>query len=303
MRLVTFAQENEFRIGILQEKTIYELNSTSELLFGEGEGFPDDMISLLECGDETLPRLRRLQNAIGKHRDDLAREGLAKSEDEVQLCAPIPRPRKNIVCLGVNYVEHANETKHDPPKLPIFFTKPPTSVIGPYDPIILPTSSSQIDYEAELVFVIGKEGKNIAKEESWDYVAGYMVMNDVTARDLQRNHQQWYKGKGLDTFAPMGPHLVTREEISDPGNLKIASYLNGRKMQDSNTRNMIFGIPSIISSLSADMTLEVGDIVATGTPSGIGHTRNPPVYLKPNDVVEVTVEQIGTIRNVVSRHV
>jgi 2-keto-4-pentenoate hydratase/2-oxohepta-3-ene-1,7-dioic acid hydratase in catechol pathway len=151
--------------------------------------------------------------------------------------------------------------------------------------------------------VIGKEGKNIAKEESWDYVAGYMVMNDVTARDLQRNHQQWYKGKGLDTFAPMGPHLVTRDEISDPGNLKIASYLNGRKMQDSNTRNMIFGIPSIISSLSADMTLEVGDIVATGTPSGIGHARNPPVYLKPNDVVEVTVEQIGAIRNVVSPYV
>jgi acylpyruvate hydrolase len=202
----------------------------------------------------------------------------------------------------VNYAEHANETKHDLPKLPIFFTKPPTSVIGPYDPIILPKSSSQIDYEAELAFVIGKKGKNIPQEKSWDYVAGYMVMNDVTARDLQRNHQQWYKGKGLDTFAPMGPQLVTKDEIPNPGNLRIASYLNGMRMQDSNTRNLIFGIPSIISSLSTDMTLEVGDIVATGTPSGIGHTRNPPVYLKPNDVVEVVVEEVGTIRNVVSSY-
>ena len=303
MRLVTFVQEKGSCLGILQEKAIYELNSTNEFLVGEEHEFPDNMISLLEGGDETLQRLRRLQNTIGKHKDNLNREGLAKSENKIKLCAPIPHPRKNIVCLGVNYAEHANETKHDLPKLPIFFTKPPTSVIGPYDPIILPKSSSQIDYEAELAFVIGKEGKNITREKSWDHVAGYMVMNDVTARDLQRNHQQWYKGKGLDTFAPMGPQLVTKEEVPDPGNLRIASYLNGNKMQDSNTRNLIFGIPSIISSLSADMTLEVGDIVATGTPSGIGHTRNPPVYLKPNDVVEVMVEQIGTIRNSVSSYI
>ena len=127
-------------------------------------------------------------------------------------------------------------------------------------------------------------------------------MNDVTARDLQRNHQQWYKGKGLDTFAPMGPQLVTKDEVPNPSNLRISSYLNGMRMQDSNTRNMIFGIPSIISSLSTDMTLEVGDIVATGTPSGIGHTRNPQVYLKPNDVVEIVVEEVGAIRNVVSSY-
>jgi 2-keto-4-pentenoate hydratase/2-oxohepta-3-ene-1,7-dioic acid hydratase in catechol pathway len=303
VRLLTFVQENASYLGILHEKAIYELNSTSAFLLGEERRFPDNMISLLEGGDETFQRLRRLQNAIEKHKDNRNREGLAKSEDKIKLCAPIPHPRKNIVCLGVNYAEHANETRHDLPKLPIFFTKPPTSVIGPYDSIILPKSSSQIDYEAELAFVIGKEGKNITREKSWDHVAGYMVMNDVTARDLQRNHQQWYKGKGLDTFAPMGPQLVTREEVPDPGNLRIASYLNGNKMQDSNTRNLIFGIPSIISSLSADMTLEVGDIVATGTPSGIGHTRNPPVYLKPNDVVEVMVEQIGTIRNSVSSYV
>ena len=165
MRLVTFVQRNGTHLGILQNKAIYELDSTNELLFGEQHGFPDDMISLLEGEDETFQRLRRLQNAIEENEENLRREGLAKTEDTVQLSAPIPRPKKNIVCLGLNYAEHANETKHDLPKLPIFFTKPPTSVIGPYDSIILPKSSSQIDYEAELALVIGKKGKNIPQRD------------------------------------------------------------------------------------------------------------------------------------------
>lgn len=255
------------------------------------------MISLLDVEEDVYQRLKQLEDNLSGWETKLKDFGAAYDIDRVQLCAPIPRPKKNIVCLGVNYAEHAEETKHDLPKFPVFFTKPPTVVIGPYDSIVLPKTSIQIDYEAELAFIFSKKGKNIPKEKALDYIAGYTIMNDVTARDLQRNHQQWFKGKGLDTFGPMGPYLVTKDEIPDPHCLRLKTTLNGQIMQNSNTRNLIFKIPELVSILSTDLTVEVGDIVSTGTPSGIGHTRNPPVYLKNNDIVEVEVEGIGMIRN------
>lgn len=178
-----------------------------------------------------------------------------------------------------------------------FFTKPSTSIIGPDAPILFPKSTNKVDYEAELAFIFGKRGKDVAEEEAYDYVAGYTVFNDVTARDLQRRHEQWFKGKGLDTFAPMGPHLVTRDEVHDPHNLEISLELNGTLMQKANTGNMVFKIPTLIKFITMDMTVEPGDVVATGTPSGVGYTRKPPVYLKPGDVMKVYVEKVGVLRN------
>ena len=297
MKLVTYEVRNKIRLGIFQKGMVYDLKDSYELIFGKRDVFPNDMVSLLEGGDETLGKVRKLEEKLEEWEARLREQRTAYRENEVRLHAPIPRPRKNIVCLGVNYAEHAEETKHDVPKFPVFFTKPPTVVIGPYDPIVLPKSSKMIDYEAELAFVFGRKSKNIPEEKALDYVAGYTVMNDVTARDLQRNHQQWFKGKGLDTFGPMGPYLVTKDEIPDPHRLRLTTTLNGRIMQDSNTRNLIFKIPALVSILSADMTIEQGDIVSTGTPSGVGNARQPPIYLKAGDLVEVEVEGIGVLRN------
>ena len=162
---------------------------------------------------------------------------------------------------------------------------------------ILPNSSKEIDYEVELAFIIGKKGKNISQHQALDHIAGYTVFNDITARDLQRDHRQWFKGKSLDTFAPMGPYLVTKDEIHNPHNLKLSLKVNGKIMQESNTSKMYFRIPTLLESLSQDMTVEPGDIVATGTPAGVGFMRKPPIFLQNGDVVEANIDQIGTIKN------
>ena len=300
MKLVTYEARDKVSIGLYRGGIIYDLNKSYESVFEERGGFPKDMLSLIECGEDSLERVRQLDKSLGEWGDKLKAAGYTYGEAEVHLLAPVPRPKKNIVCLGVNYAEHAEETGHELPRFPVFFTKPPTVIIGPYDLIHLPTCSSQIDYEGELAFVFGKKGKNIGREAALDYVAGHTVMNDVTARDLQSNHHQWFKGKGLDTFGPMGPYFVTKEEVPDPHGLRLRTWLNGKIMQDSTTRNMIFKIPALISSLSMDMTVEPGDIVSTGTPSGVGHSRKPPVYLKAGDLVEVEVEGVGVLRNKVT---
>jgi 2-keto-4-pentenoate hydratase/2-oxohepta-3-ene-1,7-dioic acid hydratase in catechol pathway len=300
VKLVTYEAGGRVSIGLYQRGIIYDLDGSYVSVFGERGGFPKDMLSLIEGGDDTLERARQLDKSLVEWGGRLKAAGVTYGEAEVHLLAPIPRPRKNIVCLGVNYAEHAEETGHELPRFPVFFTKPPTVVIGPYDPIRLPTCSWQIDYEAELAFVFGRKGRNIGPENALDYVAGYMVMDDVTARDLQSNHQQWFKGKGLDTFGPMGPYFVTKEEVPNPHGLRLRTWLNGEVMQDSSTMNMIFKIPALVSCLSMDMTVEPGDIVSTGTPSGIGHSRSPPVYLKAGDLVEVEVEGVGVLRNKVT---
>ena len=212
-------------------------------------------------------------------------------------CPPIPFPRKNIVCLGLNYADHVAETNLAVPKYPIFFTKPPTSVVGPSQPITYPRTSRKIDYEIELAFIVGRKGKGIPEERAYEYIFGYTVINDISARDLQKRHEQYFKGKSLDTFAPMGPCIITKDEVPDPHNLDMELKVNGQVMQKSNTGNMLFRIPQLLSMLSADMTVEPGDIVATGTPAGVGFARKPPVYLNPGDVVEAWIEKIGILRN------
>jgi 2-keto-4-pentenoate hydratase/2-oxohepta-3-ene-1,7-dioic acid hydratase in catechol pathway len=223
---------------------------------------------------------------------------------DITLLAPIPRPGKNVVCLGLNYLEHAEETASQigrtgkAPQYPIVFTKSPTSVIGheaeiPFDP----DTCSQLDWEAELGVVLGKGGKKISRADALAYVFGYTVINDLSARDIQLNHKQYFLGKSLDGGCPMGPWIVTADEIADPQNLNIACRVNGVTKQASNTRHMIFNVASIIEWLSRGMTLEAGDVIATGTPSGVGFVREPPEFLLPGDVVECEVEGIGVLRN------
>lgn len=212
--------------------------------------------------------------------------------------APIPKPGK-VLCIGLNYRDHAKETGAQIPSEPIVFSKFATAVIGPGAPIVLPRVSQKVDYEAELVAVIGKRGKNITADQAASYIAGYMNGNDVSARDWQTEKpgKQWLLGKTPDTFGPTGPYFVTADEIPDSGNLTIRLRLNGTYMQDSTTRELIFSVPQLIEHISKLVTLEPGDILFTGTPPGVGVARKPPVFLKAGDTVEVEIAGLGTLRN------
>jgi 2-keto-4-pentenoate hydratase/2-oxohepta-3-ene-1,7-dioic acid hydratase in catechol pathway len=218
----------------------------------------------------------------------------------VRLLAPVPDPRK-IICIGLNYRDHAAETGAPIPPEPILFSKYPTALIGHRDSIVLPPASQQVDYEAELVVVIGRGGKHIPAETARDHVGGYTIGHDVSARDWQLNKpgKQWMAGKTFDTFAPLGPELVTPDEVADPHKLGIKLRLNGQTMQDSSTRQLIFGVDELIAYLSRIITLEPGDLVFTGTPPGVGMARTPPVWLQPGDVVEVEIDRLGTLVNAV----
>ena len=215
---------------------------------------------------------------------------------EVRLGAPVPRPGK-IICLGKNYPEHAREGGFDRPAGPLLFSKTANTVNGPFDPIVLPVSSGQVDWEVELAVVIGRAGKRISPAAAWDFVAGYTVMNDVSGRQAQFADSQWFRGKSFDGFAPMGPCIVTADEIGDPGRLRLTALVNGRVMQDGSTGDMLFDIPTIIADVSRDITLEPGDVISTGTPAGVGIFRDPPVVLSAGDVVECRIEKIGAIVN------
>jgi 2-keto-4-pentenoate hydratase/2-oxohepta-3-ene-1,7-dioic acid hydratase in catechol pathway len=215
-----------------------------------------------------------------------------------RIACPVHGPSK-IICLGKNYIEHAKEGGGAQPKTPLLFCKTPNTLNGPFDSIILPKSSGQIDWEVELAVIIGKEGKRIPKADALDYVAGFTVMNDVSGREAQYFDSQWFRGKSFDGFAPAGPVMVTPDEIGDVNNLRLTAKVNGKIMQDGNTRDMIFDIPTIIENISEDITLIPGDIISTGTPAGVGIFRDPPVVLKPGNVVECTIEKIGTIINTV----
>ena len=311
MKLLTFRTNQGCGLGILVSEAVLDLNAAFGKHWGgsfdESEGpFRLDMLSFLELGEEGLSEARKAREEASRlleEGEDLFREGIMLKLSDVDLAAPIPRPRKNVVCLGLNYAEHVAEgsrSRGEPPRPlpehPIFFTKPPTAVSGPYDDIIYPRASEKLDYEVELAFIVGKKGKNISEKKVYDHIAGYTVFNDISARDLQRRHSQWYKGKSCDTFAPMGPYLVTSNEIADPMDLDVRLKVNGETRQSSNTRNMIFSISKILSVLSEGITMEVGDIVATGTPSGVGHSH-PSGLLKVGDIVEAWIEGIGAIKN------
>src|SRR5579863_1125017 len=292
-------------LGIVQDDEVLDVDLAAQSLSLIG---PDQMLDLIEHyqrGQDVLQAIR--DRAAGRRFDEVkvfSATGAVHSLADVQLAAPIPRPRKNIFCLGRNYLEHLKEsdTAWGRPitisEAPVIFTKAPTTVSGPYDAMIIdPAVSEKVDWEAELAVVISKTGKNIREEDALSYIFGYTVLNDVTARDIQDRHKQYFKGKSIDGYCPMGPWIVTADEIPDPQHLNVRLRVNGVTKQDGNTSMMMYTIRQISASLSLGMTLEAGDIIATGTPSGVGFARTPPEFLKPGDIMETEVEGIGMLRN------
>ena len=228
-----------------------------------------------------------------------------------RLLAPIPWPRRNVFCVGKNYHEHAAEFAHSgfdtsaakgetEPEFPVVFTKPPSSVIADGEAVqAFAQATQQLDYEAELAVVIGRPGRAIAPAEALGHVWGYTIINDITARDLQQRHRQWFLGKSMDTFCPMGPWIVTADEVGDPATLDVRCWINGELRQHANTRDLIFDIPTIIATISAGITLLPGDVIATGTPAGVGIGFKPPRFLAPGDVMKITIDRLGTLTNTV----
>lgn len=250
---------------------------------------PADTIGLLEGGEKSLEEAQKAVEFALAH-------GLTIDRTHVKMEAPVLKPNK-IVCVGHNYREHILEMKRELPEYPVIFAKFSNTIIGPEDDIPLPPITSQLDYEAEFAFVIGKRARNVKQTEALEYVAGYTIVNDVTARDLQRRTIQWLQGKTLDGSAPMGPWLVTKDEIPDPHSLEISLSVNGEERQRSNTKNLVFNVHYLVEFLSHIMTLEPGDVICTGTPGGVGVARNPQVFLQHGDIVRIEVENIGVLEN------
>ncbi|THE11608.1 FAA hydrolase family protein [Bacillus timonensis] len=293
MKFVSYRSQTTIHLGILVENQILSLNRLYDLYkeqLPQDWSLPTDMKELIEQSEATLPYLESLLNCY----EDSDQPSISLSE--VEVLAPISNPEK-IICVGLNYLDHCRETNMDPPSSPVIFSKYANTLIGNQASIELPINSNQVDFEAELAVVIGKEAKCISEEEAEDYIFGYTIMNDVSARDLQFADGQWSRGKSADTFAPIGPAIVTKEEVGNPHQLEITLRLNDELMQHSNTENLIFKIPYIVSFLSQSMTLKPGDIIATGTPPGVGMGRDPQVWLKEGDQLSITIERIGTLLN------
>lgn len=280
MRLVTFTTDGEAQgIGVVDEDHVLPLDASK---------FPD-MTAFLAGGTAAL-----------EHAAALTRGGVGSNAqfalNHLRLLAPVTRPGK-IIAVGLNYRDHAIETKQDIPTTPIIFAKFPSSINGPDADVVIPEDDPQVDYEAELAVVIGRKAKAVSEASAMDYVAGYMPLNDVSARRWQFADKQWVRGKSCDTFCPTGPWLTTVDDVPDPHALAIRMRVNESTVQNSNTSNLIFRIPTLIQFISAAITLEPGDIIASGTPDGVGVFRKPPVFLKSGDVMEVEIERLGTLRN------
>ena len=299
MKLLTYKTTiSEARLGFLHNNKVVDMED-----FGETVNFPlpSDMLELIDMGLEVIPEINYLLNEI----DANSLAEVSYSLDEITLLAPIPTPRKNIIGIGLNYTEHVAEsartldTTGKLPQKPIIFSKPPTTVTGPNTNVLLnPKLTQQLDWEVELAVIIGKKGKYVPKENAMDHVFGYTIINDISARDCRREGQ-WIVSKGQDTFAPMGPYLVTADEIENPHNLNLSLKLNGVEKQNSNTKFLLFNINDLIEDLSTVFTIEPGDIIATGTPAGVGAGRSPQEFMKDGDVMECNIPEIGTLINTV----
>ncbi|MEO0452925.1 MAG: fumarylacetoacetate hydrolase family protein [Verrucomicrobiota bacterium] len=242
-------------------------------------------------------------DGVAKLKAEFDPETVAVVPSETRLGPPLARPSK-LICIGLNYANHAKESGMEPPKEPVIFFKSTTAIVGPFDEVMIPKGSEKTDWEVELAIVIGKTARHVSKEEAVDYIAGYTLHNDVSERAFQLERGgQWVKGKSCDTFAPLGPYLVTQDEVETPNSLNLWLTLNGKKVQDSSTKDFIFDIETVVSYLSQFMTLLPGDVISTGTPEGVGLGFNPPVYLKPGDVMELGIDQLGTSKQrVVAYH-
>ena len=299
MKLLTYlTSDNEPRAAFVHNNKAVDLED-----FGDVANFPlpNNLLELIDMGIEVIDEINSLLEDISENELN----EISYDLNEIQITAPIPKPRKNIIGIGLNYTEHVAEsartldTTGKLPQKPIIFSKPPTTVTGPNTNVLLNSNlTQQLDWEVEWAVVIGKKGKYVAKGNALDYVFGYTIINDISARDCRREGQ-WIVSKGQDTFAPMGPFLVTKDDIENPHNLNLSLKLNGIEKQNSNTQFLLFNINDLIEDLSVVFTLEPGDIIATGTPAGVGAGRNPQEWMKDGDVMECYVEGIGTLTNTV----
>jgi len=309
LKVVTYQSEGELRAGlVVDDNRVLDVclaiqSAQDSGLVGADLTAPNSVLEIISGGEAMSKACNAVLSAVNSGK--LPFQGVNASN--VTITAPIPRPSKNVFCVGSNYHAHVTESsraqaKEDKtPKLPVFFTKPPTAVVGPDAPVRLDTGlSEKMDYEVELAVIFGSTGRNIPAANAIDYIFGFSIINDVTARDLQRAHGgQFLKGKGLDTTCPFGPHIVTIDELPNFDNLRISLTVNGETRQDGNTKDMIFNIPRLIESLSEGLTLEPGDILATGTPSGVGYAMDPPYYLRDGDIVTCKIEGIGELTNTI----
>ncbi len=297
MKLATYTYDGSTRLGALVGESLLDLRA-AHAAENPGGALPTTLLELVQGGGTAFDAGRGVFEQAAANPVDYAPHLHPLSD--VTLHAPLPRPGK-IICVGLNYADHCREQDVPFPERPLLFTKFTSAVSDPGAPISWPEGSSeQVDFEAELAVVIGREAKNVEEADALDYVAGYMTVNDVSARDVQFADQQWDRGKGFDTFYPMGPYLVTADEIPDPQALAIQTRVNGETMQDSSTAEMIFTVARIIAFITRTATLYPGDVISTGTPHGVGVFRSPQVFLKPGDVVEVEVEGLGVLRNPVA---
>lgn len=281
MRLASFVKAEKLAIGIVIDAQIANLTEA---------GYPESMREFLEAGPETWQKAEASVKSGKVPMVSLA---------SVRLLSPVPNPSK-VVAIGLNYKDHAKEQGVALPAAPLVFAKFPSSVVGPFDNITWdPALTTQVDYEVELGVVIGKKARRISVEDALDFVFGYTVINDISARDLQFGDKQWVRGKSLDTFCPVGPVIVTTDEIPEPQNLAVRCLVNDKVMQISNTEQMVFGVRELVAYCSQAFTLQPGDLIATGTPGGVGVFRKPPIFLKDGDVIVTEVEHIGQIRNIV----
>jgi uncharacterized protein (TIGR03083 family) len=294
MRYLTYRKGLKNRLGSLQDNYIVDVGTVAGV---------SDMLDLINAGktvwEEVAAKLKNVDIQVA------IENGYAIPVEAGLSVTPIAKPPKNVICLGRNYFKHylegavaRGESGDKPPEAPIYFTKPPTAIIGAYDAVpVDPDVSLKLDWEAEMGLIIGKGGRKISKEAANGHIFGYTVINDISARDLQTRHQQWFRGKGFDYSCPIGPVVVTPDELPQPVHIPIKLLVNGEIKQDANTGQLMFDIPTIIADISSSMRLEPGDIISTGTPDGVGNFRNPPEYLQPGDIMETVIEGIGTLRN------
>jgi len=305
MKLVSYSSAGAVRIGSIIGEQVVDLNyAYAAQLEAEGairakqiaEAFvPANMVEFLQGGASSMELARNAVDYALKHAASIAYPVIVNSAD-VKIEAPVLNPSK-MICVGHNYREHILEMKREIPEFPVVFAKYPNTIIGPQDDIPYYPISEQLDYEAEFVFVVGKRARNVPQADALDYVAGYTIANDVTYRDIQRRTIQWMQGKAVDGSAPMGPWLITTDELQDPSGLEVVLAVNGEERQRSNTANLVFTVQRLVEFLSGLMTLEPGDVILTGTPGGVGFAREPQVFLKDGDVVRIEIDKIGALEN------
>lgn len=309
MRLTTFSYEGNQRIGALMDELVIDLNyACEEMLSAQGQlrakpiadaYVPANMVDFLRGGEQSLVMAKAGVDFVIQSEKTFERK-VVHPIINVRLEAPVQNPAK-MICVGHNYREHILEMGREIPKYPVIFAKFANTIIGPQDDIPLYPISDQLDYEAEFAFVIGKQARNVNQQTALDYVAGYTIVNDVTYRDLQRRTIEWLQGKTVEGSAPMGPSLITKDEIINPEELEVVLTVNGEERQRSNTKNLVFTVPYLVEFLSSIMTLEPGDVVLTGTPGGVGVARDPQVFLREGDVVRIEIDQLGVLTNQVKR--